>query len=149
VKQINGFDVYEVQCGHCSVVHEGRMFNPGAWLGRAKYCSSCPNLKLISDIEDLGPFDCGCGGIFDSPRLVCPQCSQQIEDAERQIASQLYLVQPAVDEDNPTSAEINSWYSARREEGFLTGETLYIQLKEAISYDEDAGRWKTYQCFEL
>jgi hypothetical protein len=148
-KQINGIDVYEVQCGHCGVTHEGRLFHPAVWLGRARYCSSCPILKLIGDTEDKGPVECSCGGSLDSMVLVCPHCCLPISDSEKQIAVQFYLVQPAQDEDNPTSVEIDKWYDARREEGFLTGNTLYIQLREVVSFDEESNSWKTYNCFDL
>lgn len=149
MKQINGIDVYEVRCVHCGALHEGRLFYPSVWLGHARYCSDCPNLKLIGDTEEQGPKNCSCGGSFDALVLICPQCSRPIEDSEKQIAAQFYLVRPADDEENPTAAEIDHWYKLLREEGALTGKTLYIQLREAISFDEDSKSWKTYQSFDL
>lgn len=149
MKTVNSFDVYLVKCSNCGDEFEGRMFRPSAWLGSAKYCDKCPSLKLNGDSGSPGPAKCDCGGSFESISPICPGCRGSIENSEKQIAAQFYLVQPAVDENNPTSEEIDIWYEAQLAEGFLSGKAFFIQLDRAVAFDENAKKWKTYERFEF
>jgi len=153
MKRINGFDVYTLTCGSCGEVLEGRLFHPALWLGSAKYCSKCNNLKLLNPQEDptgdSGPKRCSCGGSYSSVFPVCPACGSSIANVEKQLAAQFYLVQPAEDEDHPTVEEIDAWYSDKLREGFCTGESLFIQLGLVIAFDDDTGTWLSYGRFEF
>ena len=148
-KTINGFDVYQVKCPSCERTFEGRFAYPSFVGADGRYCNRCPNLKIwIPDDDCDAPTDCECGGVFDSYGLACPSCGSIIDDVEKQLAVQFYVVEPCAISREPSEKEIDDWYSARREENFLTGTELFVQLERMLSRDEDSGEWRYFSRFE-
>ena len=148
-RQINGHDVYEIQCSSCEGSFEGRFAYPSFTGGDGRYCNQCSNLKIWIEYEESGPSHCECGGVFDSYDLICPSCSNVIHDAEKQLAAQFYVVEPSKIQGNPTQEEIDNWYSARTREGFLTGTELFVQLQRLLAGKEGSAGWKYYERFEI
>ncbi len=148
MKKIKGYDVYSVHCPSCLRSFEGRLFYPPMWLGTGRYCDKCSNLMLSSTEGGTSPTLSKCNGEFDSTDLLCPACGKVVYDVEKQLASQFYLVQPAANEDHPTSDEIETWYTERKQEGFLTGKELFIQLDQVLYFDEESMIWRYFEKFE-
>ena len=130
--QINEIDVYEIKCPHCYTIHEGRFAYPSFVGADGRYCNKCPNLKIWTEDDPRGLDSCECGGLFNSYILFCPVCRKSIENAEKQLAIQFYIVQPCLDPDNPSENEIDSWYKERKNVKFFTGTELFIQLSLSL-----------------
>ncbi len=126
MKTINGFHVYSVDCPHCKGSYEGRIFYPPMDLETGAYCKKCSNLKVWNRKRHEGHLKCSCGGEFKSPDLLCPDCRKIIGDAEKQLAAQFYLVQPAKDEDNPTAKEIEVFSLSQMSPGHLKMRVQYL-----------------------
>ncbi len=104
-RKINGLDVYQIECPHCSVTFEGRFAYPSFVGADAHYCNKCPNIKIWSGSEE-GPKGCECGGAFDAYNLLCPSCKNVIHDAEIQLATQFYVIEPCKTPEKPTQKEV-------------------------------------------
>lgn len=147
-KQINGIDVYVIECPRCKVTFDGRFAYPTFVGADGRYCDTCANLKIWSDDEGSGPDTCPCGGKFDSFNLICPSCNRVIGNAEKQLAVQFYVVEPCKVAGNPSDEEKDVWYEQRRREGFLTGTELFVQLANLLLYDKVKRTWRYYGKFE-
>ena len=148
-EQINGIDVYQITCPHCSKESQGRLLYPSFTGADARYCDSCSNVKVWIDGDEKGPVTCECGGTFNSYDLICPSCKNVVFDAEKQLAVQFYIIEPAKVPGNPSKEEIDAWYHARKLDGFLTGTELFIQLDKLLTRDEETGDWKYFGRFEI
>ena len=98
----------------------------------------------ILEYDDPGPVECICGGEFISHLLHCPYCNEVIKDAERQLASQFYTIEPSDPQVGITHADIVSWYDDKlKMEFFSNNETsLFIQLSKILLYDDAQKRWR-------
>lgn len=121
---------YNITCHHCRKDFEGRYWHAGWNDGPLRYCTQCSRLRLGQRNEPPGPHACMCGGTFDSLDLKCPACGKIIEDAEDQLAAQVYAIDTAADPDHPTPEEIGVFL---RDRLGLAGRTLFVQLGELLA----------------
>jgi len=137
-----------VKCAACGQRSVGRLFAVG-WTEPLQYCTKCPNLRMLpADAARDAVQTCRCGGRFESNELRCPRCEEVIGDAERQLALQHYVVDPAHDPKRPTEAECEAWYQKMVATRALGG-VLFVQLRDLLMCDPESGLWKYYALGEV
>ncbi|MFH0980933.1 MAG: hypothetical protein V2A79_05280 [Planctomycetota bacterium] len=139
---------YKVRCGACRRSFSGRMFHMG-WTEPMRYCTQCPNLKIwASSPQPDSELLCRCGGRFDSKKLLCPVCGAVITDAERQVAVQHYVVEPARNRARPTRSECDRWYEEMTKTGYLGG-VLFVQLRDVLMFNAKSMSWRYHGLWEV
>ena len=144
---INNLAVFRVNCGSCGAVHKGRYYHVG-WCEPIRYCNECANIHHQVGNYSPKPPSCSCGGLFNSIDLKCPDCGKVIQDREMQLAYQQYDVEGDLEVEKASDEQIREWYDELRRNGYFTGDTLYIQIQEALMFDDD-GKPTYYKAFEV
>ena len=142
----NDLPVFKVRCGGCGSVHKGRYFHVG-WCEPIRYCSKCANIHHRVGDYDPDPPICSCGGVFDSTDLKCPECGEIIKDRELQLAYQQYDVEGVLKVEKASIEQVKDWYNELRKIGYFNGDTLFIQIKDALIFNEN-GKPEYHKVFE-
>lgn len=152
-KIINGLNIYSIRCTNCSSEYQGRFFHVG-WSSSIHYCTKCANI-LIDNTTHESDLICKCGGSFISDDLICPQCQVIISDREKQLAAQHYDIKHyfrthrGIKLKKISEKDIDCFYRKMREAGYFTGRTLFIQIQEALNFDEKIKKWRYFKPFEI